>query len=98
MTDPTEAYIELLKGSLTHSLYGGADAVDFQSRNPLKRLIKRRLRRRNLELVRIHHNQEEKREVGDYWPLFAQTMIGKCRLDNLQACVETVFETTCPGT
>ena len=38
-----------------------------------------------------------KREIGRDWPLDAETMIGLRRLDNLQACIETIIKDDIPG-
>ena len=92
-----EAYIDLLKRSLTHSLYRGSDALGFAFQGPLRRLVIKTLRRRRIELVRVLPDHEQQREVGGYWPLFAQTMIGTKRLDSLQECVETVIAEGVPG-
>jgi hypothetical protein len=40
---------------------------------------------------------EQEREEGRIWPLYAHTMIGKKRLDNLQHCLETVLRGRVPG-
>lgn len=97
---PVEAnddYIELLKGAVMHSLYPGADALGYPPRNPLRRLAIRYFRRRNVELVQVLDNQEELRDTGQYWPLFAQTMVGRKRLDHLQRCVETILKEDVTG-
>jgi O-methyltransferase len=97
VSDPADLYIELLKKSLTHSLYKGADALGYRSRNPLKRWLVGAMRRRNVAAVRILEDHEEKRSVGEYWPMFAQTMIGKQRLDSLHECIDTVLREGVPG-
>ena len=37
MTEVGDLYIDLLKKSLTHNLYGGADALRYPPTNPIKR-------------------------------------------------------------
>jgi hypothetical protein len=39
----------------------------------------------------------EQRREGKDWPVQAHTMVGLARLDNLQACVETVLDEGIPG-
>lgn len=95
--DPADAYIDLLKRAVSHSLYGGADALGYPPPNPLVRMVKRYFRRRNVEMVQVLDNQEELREGGEYWPLFAQTMIGRKRLDNVQECIEEILRDGVPG-
>jgi O-methyltransferase len=92
-----DLYLNLLQRSLTHTLYGGADAVSFPSRNPILRKAMQMLRRRGMIPVRIFDDQDEVREEGKDWPLFAQTMVGMKRLDNLRHCVETVIADDIPG-
>lgn len=46
----------------------------------------------NLSLVVNRNIGDSARESGEYWPLYADTMIGLKRLDNLQQCCESVIE------
>jgi hypothetical protein len=41
--------------------------------------------------------QEKSRENGLDWPMVAHTMIGLCRLNNLQFCIEDVLQNNIPG-
>lgn len=41
--------------------------------------------------------REIDREEGRRWPLYAETMIGIKRMDNLQYCIETVIRDSVPG-
>lgn len=43
------------------------------------------------------HNDDAKRLDGRDWPAQGFTMVGKCRLDNIQMCVEHVLEHNIPG-
>ena len=43
------------------------------------------------------HNDDVKRLDGRDWPAQGFTMVGKCRLDNIQMCVEHVLEHNIPG-
>jgi O-methyltransferase len=97
MTDPAELYIELLKKSLMHSLYRGEDALGFPSVNPIKRWVISAMRRRGIVPVRLIESREDAREIGQYWPMFAQTMIGRKRLDSLHTCIDTVLEEEISG-
>jgi O-methyltransferase len=90
-------YLDLLQKALTHTVYRGADSVSFTSRSPVRRLVTKMLQRRGIVPVRILENQEQLREEGRDWPLFAQTMVGIKRLENLRMCVETVLEDGVPG-
>jgi hypothetical protein len=50
-------------------------------------------------LVRSFDTDEQKviREAGLVWPTYAETMIGLKRLDNLQACLETIIKDNIEG-
>ena len=90
-------YLDLLKRSLTHTLYAGHDAVGYPPRGRVRRQIMGLLRRRGIVPVRILPEHERQRAEGRAWPLFAQTMVGLERLDNLRECVEAVLEENVPG-
>jgi O-methyltransferase len=92
-----EAYLDLLERSLTHSIYAGSDSVPFPSRNPLKRWLTDRMRRRGMTLVRSVPDAERRREEGLDWPLFGQTMVGRKRLRNLRESIETALAEEVPG-
>jgi Macrocin-O-methyltransferase (TylF) len=51
----------------------------------------RRLARRDIVLTHMRPYQEDVRLRGKDWPLVGYSMIGRKRMDNLQACVETVL-------
>ena len=48
-------------------------------------------------LTRVDPFDPTRREVGQDWPTEAVTMVGMQRLDNLQACIETVLVDEVPG-
>jgi O-methyltransferase len=89
------AYLELMKGCLTFLLWGASDG-------PLREL---NVRRPLVSFARILQRigswrrpaPASIREFGMDWPAQALTMIGKVRLDNIQACVERVLEDDIPG-
>lgn len=94
-----DAYLELLKGSLTHTLYGGTGTL--VNRPPgLRKLVKRSLvdalARRGMALVRLRP-ADELRGEGHDWPLFGYTMVGHKRLDNARFCIEDVLANGVPG-
>jgi O-methyltransferase len=82
---------------VSHALYAPADVGEFKGRNRLKRLLLSLLERRGIVPMRVIDDSEEQRSVGRDWPLFAQTMIGLRRLDNLHDCVVDVLERKVPG-
>ncbi|HET8699595.1 MAG TPA: TylF/MycF family methyltransferase [Gammaproteobacteria bacterium] len=96
MTDDARAlYIDLVKKSLTCSLYEGYDGSIYKPRRGWRRALVRKLLPDDVRLMR--QVPEENRAEGRDWPSLALTMIGAKRLDNLQQCVETVLEDGVPG-
>lgn len=53
--------------------------------------------RRGLMIVKRRPFDAARRENGTDWPMFGYTMIGRRRLDNLQACIEAVIAEQIPG-
>lgn len=60
-------------------------------------LIQRFLRLMKLGIVKQVNFSSDQREQGQIWPLYAHTMIGLKRLDNLQHAVETVIREDIEG-
>lgn len=98
---PEELYLDLLKKTLSFSLWPEPPIpIETQTmfnadRSALKKwaiaAIARLLKLKQLTLVRPAHYTEKQRTDGAIWPGYADTMIGLKRLDNIQACVETVL-------
>jgi O-methyltransferase len=94
LSDP---YIDLVKRALTHTLYGDIDLGGYGGWTVFSRIVGRLLRMKDLVPMRIVPVPEEAREEGLDWPIFAQTMIGRKRLDNLHFCVDDVLVRDVPG-
>ena len=90
-------YLELLKGALAHTLYAEVDGGVNHRRNVLARALFAMMRRRHLAPVRIGPRAARDRLEGRDWPVFAQTMVGRERLDNLHRCVDDVIGANVPG-
>jgi len=92
---PAELYLDLMKKSLSFALWPEPLTPVELSHRPLQRmavsLFSRVLARRGWQLAVRHDVSEKQREEGSIWPGYADTMIGMKRLDNLQACIETVL-------
>ena len=101
---PETLYLDLLKKALTFTLWKepGIPIETFAYRRSrfslgVIHLLVRALKRFDLRLVREVRYDEAKRIDGHIWPMYADTMIGLRRLDNLQACVETVLRDKIEG-
>ena len=90
-------YLELLKAALMHTLYAEVDGGVHHRRNVLARGLFAMLRKRDIVPVRIGSRAAKARAEGRDWPVFAQTMVGRARLDSLQECVEEVIRCGVPG-
>jgi O-methyltransferase len=102
---PAELYLELLKKSLTYSLWP-EPPVPSEFHDPKRPAWKRvvyRLARRlgtrwDLELVHSRSVDPLERDEGKIVPpTYAHTLIGMRRLGNLQTCIEIVLRDDVPG-
>src|SRR5262245_31896942 len=93
--DPRALYIDLVKKSLSCSLYEGTDGTHFRPRGSWRRALLSGLLPKDVHLIR--KTAEDRRTEGKDWPALALTMVGEKRLDNLHACVEAVLRDGIPG-
>lgn len=89
-------YLDLLKKTLRFSLWDEPPApITFESwdgrRSVGKQLLQRLAGLRGWQIVEPRPYTEEQRDAGHLWPMSAHTMIGRRRLDHLQAACETVL-------
>lgn len=102
--DARNLYLDLLKRTLSFLLWPEppqpVEIFNFQN-PPLRRwvfgMISRILQPTRLRLVQRKVFSQAQRESGEIWPVYAETMIGLKRLNNLQSCVETVIREEVPG-
>src|SRR5687768_221485 len=110
INDFRQHYIELLKQTLTASVYPESagriieDHIGRSWRHPVRvmksllyRLVIRECRRRSIILIKQQTFDRRQRELGLDWPLFGYTMVGHKRLDNVQHCVEQILAEGIPG-
>jgi O-methyltransferase len=99
-----DQYIELLKRTLTFSLWpepptpvgyfgGGGNKL----KDRIVRGVNRLLLERGLTLGRIRNITSEEREGGEFWPGYADTMVGLKRLDNIEYCIRTAISENIEG-
>jgi O-methyltransferase len=98
--DLRAAYLDLLKKCLAFYLWDAKDgSIDMDQFNEKSRL-RRGLKTFRRGLRQIWHGDrfyETIRGKGVDWPVFAHTMIGMGRLNNLQFCVEDALARGVPG-
>jgi hypothetical protein len=81
----TELYLDLMKKILTNTIY----------RDPAVPMTRERVRADHSTAAEVF--DEELRAGGEDWPTSAHTMVGRKRLDNVQACLQTVLAEGIPG-
>lgn len=107
-----QLYLELLKKTLTASIYDEsgwtivrAKRPDLQQlKNPFK-FLRNAIRystsglykKRSRLVVKTRKFVAENREEGKDWPLIGYTMTGHKRLNNVQHCMEDVLQNNIPG-
>ncbi len=94
-------YLDLLKRCLTGYLYpesSNQEVLHPQAGLPLKqKILVKMLNRLGYKVFRSVPFDAKARELGTDWPSIGYSMIGLKRLDNLQACVESVLNEGVPG-
>ena len=104
MVERTDLYLDLIQKTITYSLWEEPgvpiDAHASRCRAPnrwILRTVARLLGTMGLQLVRRVRYSEEQREKGLIWPMQADTMVGRRRLDNLRMCLEDVLHSGVKG-
>lgn len=95
MSDLESLYLDLLKKSLTCSLYEGVGGSMWRPNGTLKNWLIRKIVPSQVRMVQP--TDAARRESGKDFPDLALTMIGHKRLDNLRYCVETLLADRIPG-
>ena len=95
MDDLAEAYLGLLKRSLTGTLHAGDELRAITPRRRHVRLVRWLLGRAGLEVAR--RVSERDLLAGRAIPARAESMVGPTRLDNVQECVATALRDEVPG-
>ncbi len=103
-SNTTSLYLDLLKKTLSYSLWEepaiSIEVFNYQRPLLIRTIISftsRLLALGNLQISRYYGHDEARRAVGKMWPVYADTMVGLKRLDNIQFCVESVLQDNIPG-
>ena len=97
-------YLELIKKTLTFSFWPDPP-VPIDLFNDIRPTLKRNLVMIitnfldlwNYKLVKSMKYTPLEKYDGKIWPLYAHTMVGRKRLDNLQYCIEEVLDNNIKG-
>jgi len=95
-------YLDLLKRCLTASIYPESGWMIVPTTGPfaargLGGIIARLMKKKGRHVVIPRPFSVEVREKGGDWPMFGYSMMGLQRMNNLQACVESVLRDGIPG-
>ncbi|MEM6480786.1 MAG: TylF/MycF family methyltransferase [Pseudomonadota bacterium] len=104
LSETEDLYIELLKKTLSFSLWPEPPVplgIFGLGRNARSRKVARSLNallaKRGLMLAEVPNYSAKARAGGEVWPGYADTMVGRFRLDNLETCIRTVVADGVPG-
>lgn len=93
-------YLDLLKKCLTGYLYPESSNIEIVPRRGMhmaRKTLVKALNKRGYKLFKVMPFDPDARDRGADWPSIGYSMVGCKRLDNLQACVESVVEDGVPG-
>jgi macrocin-O-methyltransferase TylF-like protien len=96
-------YIELLKNVLTDTHRIECEElvpIEFKNATWKQKLLiafDKYFQKRNYRLCSVVAFNSQNRLEGKDWPLYAETMIGMKRLENIQFCVEQIMQDNVPG-
>jgi len=96
-------YLNLMKKVLTHSLWQEKfsfikKSVSKSPKKVLKNIIIDYLDRYNLAVVKkVIISDKKMYEEGRGWPIYAETMVGFRRLENIRFCIEEIIRDDIPG-
>lgn len=93
-------YLELLKKTLSYSLWEEPlKPIGTNYNNPIKTTLAKIINRIlvNTKFRLGNKSTDDSRINGEIHPVYADTMIGMKRLDNIQFCVEDVLQNNIPG-
>src|SRR4030042_659962 len=102
--DAHDLYLDLMKRVLSYSLWedpGIPIETFIYKKSFLQRFLKKTLVKCldifGYQAVKIQKANESDKVEGRIWPLYAETMIGLRRLDNIQFCIESVLSNNIQG-
>ena len=103
ITDGASLYLDLLKKTLTASVYDESAWTVLEPGklhgmySRIMAAIIKALDKKSLLLIKVRPYDHDQRENGKDWPMVGFTMVGHRRLDNIRACIESVIANKVPG-
>lgn len=102
MSDSTSLYLNLMKKTLSYKLWP-EPGIPLETSNIFRPVFKQSIIETIVRILNYFNLQilestpDKKRADGNFWPLYADTMIGMKRLDNLEFCITEVLKNNIPG-
>lgn len=90
-------YLESMIRCLINEPYGDAEYSVTRLGGRIGKLVNRYLDSKGFRTIRKIGYDPQKRELGQDWPPYAHTMIGRKRLENVLDCAKQVIENQIPG-
>jgi O-methyltransferase len=101
LADVRQAYLDLMKKTLTNWIYGESEITVKHDKSVIRQALVKlaNSNSRNTKVVVIDNGpyQADQREVGIDWPPTAHTMVGLRRLNNIEFCLQEIFKNDIPG-
>jgi hypothetical protein len=97
MNNASHLYLNLLKNTLTNSIYGQYEYREISPKQWWKRKVYFLIKLFNLTLIRLTPMKPHLRLFGKDTPQYAHTMIGLKRLNNIQLCAENILKDNIKG-
>lgn len=95
--DAAGLYLDLLKRTLLNWPHADLEVADLRPADVLRPELLAACAARGVRVVVPAPADPAARLAGQDWPPTAHTMVGRARLDNVQACVEDVLRNGVPG-
>lgn len=90
-------YLDLMKKCLMNLIYCEHEKPPVSPRKLYKKKIVDLFKARGFEIVKSTPINRTERIKGKDWPIYAHTMIGLKRLDNIQLCAEDILKNNILG-
>ena len=98
MDSASKLYLELLKKTLTDTLRCSDEYMEYEGQKGVRfTMVDKYLTKRGFQIMKRIPFNIEKRKVGKDWPMYAETMVGVERLNNIEKLLIDVIENNIEG-
>jgi len=93
-----ELYFDLLKKTITDTLRGNDEFLLYDGQKGVRfKLVDKYLTKRGFEIMKRIPFNLEKRKIGRDWPMYAESMVGVERMNNIQQLLVDIIEKNIEG-